>query len=176
MAKSKTKVKTDALTVPQDDVQCANDIARIGNLQRRIDAQKADADEQLATIAKALEDARQPVLDEIQLLQRGVAAYCEANRDRLTDGGKRKFFDFASGRISWRIKPPKVKLKNVAAVIEELRSCGMERFLRTKTEVNKEAILAEPTRLGDFEGVKIVRDEEEFIIDPAELKASEVAA
>lgn len=176
MARKKTKVKTDALTVPQDDAQCAHDIARIGHLQRRIEKQKAAADAQLANIAKALEDARQPVIDEIDLLQRGVSAYCEANRERLTASGKRKFFDFATGRISWRVKPPRVALKNVADVIARLKAAKLGGFLRTKVEVNKDAILAAPAKVSDIEGITIVSGEEEFIVDPADLHVSEVAA
>ena len=57
---------------------------------------------------------------------------------------------------------------------EALKSFGLERFLRTKEEIDKTAILAEPDAVEHIKGISITQ-REEFVIVPFETKLEEVA-
>jgi phage host-nuclease inhibitor protein Gam len=53
-------------------------------------------------------------------------------------------------------------------VIEALKRLKLSRFLREKTEINKEAILNEPKAVEGVAGIKIIKDLEDFVIEPFE--------
>lgn len=52
-------------------------------------------------------------------------------------------------------------------VIEQLRSFGLDRFIRIKEEVNKEAVLAEPDSVIVVKGITIAQSED-FVVEPFE--------
>jgi len=113
-----------------------------------------------------------------------VQAWCEANRAQLTQDGKVKYANLASGEIKWRMRPPKVVVRGAETVIELLKQLGLKMFLREKTEINKEAILAgavfqddkilAPTELRAVPGIKL-EQAEDFVIIPFESQLEEVA-
>ncbi len=100
--------------------------------------------------------------------------WCEAHRDELTQGGKVKYHDFPSGHVAWRMRPPRVVVRNLEKVLEALRTLGLSQFIRVKEEVNKEAVLAEPDVVAQVRGISIAQ-EEDFGITPFETKLEEVA-
>jgi phage host-nuclease inhibitor protein Gam len=65
--------------------------------------------------------------------------------------------------------PPSVKLRDVEAILKSLKSLRLERFIRTKEEVDKEAMLKEADVAKTVKGVSISQHEE-FIAKPAELE------
>lgn len=99
----------------------------------------------------------------------GVFVFAQGRRDALTETGKRKTVEVPSGKFGWRLPPPSVSVKSAKALIERLKNLGLTRFIRTKEDVNKEAMLAEPEVAQSVEGVKI-RQEEEFFVKPDEVK------
>jgi phage host-nuclease inhibitor protein Gam len=103
-----------------------------------------------------------------------VQLWCEAHRDELTGNGRTKTANLGSGEVAWRMSPKKVVLKGMEAVIALLRERGLPRFIRTKEEVNKEAILLEPEAVRGLPGIKI-EQAEEFVITPFEAKLEEAA-
>ena len=115
-------------------------------------------------------DLAQP-LAEVEDLRRGVQAWCEAHREELT-GGRTKTVEFGSGRALWRLRPPSVSLRGKEAVIEACATLGLNRFLRMKVDVNKEAMLAEPDVARRVAGVSIGSEGEDFVIEPAGLEVS----
>jgi phage host-nuclease inhibitor protein Gam len=171
MARSaRRKTQAADFPVPQTRESAAVAIARIGSLRRRIAAQVAATDEQIATIASAIEGALKPVRDELEGLEKGVQVYAEANRLTLTGGGRVQHHDFATGKVLWRKRPAKVTLRSVVAVIERLKAMELDRFLRTRVEVDKEAMLKEPDVAGGIAGVTIASDGEDFAIEPAAIE------
>lgn len=60
-------------------------------------------------------------------------------------------------------------MKNVAALLKLLKKKGLDRFVRTKQEINKQALLAEEEVAATLSGVKISQ-REEFFIKPEEAK------
>jgi phage host-nuclease inhibitor protein Gam len=75
--------------------------------------------------------------------------------------------------VQWRLRPPKVVVKGLEAVLDKLRRMGLERFIRTKEEINKEAILAEPDAVKRVAGISIEQGED-FVIKPFETQLEEV--
>ncbi len=171
-----TRLKmTAAVDVPDNRIEVADAIARIGQAQRERLRIQAKMNDRLAEVKEEYEHIARPWNEEIENLAKGVQIFCETYRLSLTRDGKVKFHRFASGEISWRKRPPKVNLRGIAAIIGRLRALGLERFIRTKEEVNKEAMLAEPEVAASIEGVKIGSAGEDFVITPAETKLDEVA-
>lgn len=70
--------------------------------------------------------------------------------------------------------PPKVVVRAVENVLDYLRMAGLNRFIRSKEEVNKDAILAEPEAVADIKGISISQ-REEFIVVPFETALESVS-
>ncbi len=171
-----TRLKNMAAeAVPKSAQEADVAIARIGSLQRERKRLETELNDKLAALKKEYADLARPHQNEIEMLFKAVQIFCEANRRELTRNEKVKFHAFHSGVISWRKRPPKVTLRGVAAIMEHLKTLGLERFIRTKEEINKEAMLAEPNVAASIEGVKIGSAGEDFVITPSETKLDEVA-
>lgn len=65
-------------------------------------------------------------------------------------------------------KPDSVNLKGVEIVIETLKKLKLDRFIRRKEEVNKDAILADKEAVKGITGISIVSGKETFSITPFE--------
>jgi len=52
--------------------------------------------------------------------------------------------------------PPSVSVRGAESVIDTLKRLGLGKFVRTKEEVNKEAILNEPDEVRGVAGLNIV--------------------
>jgi phage host-nuclease inhibitor protein Gam len=173
-ATKKVKALAAPTSIPQTREACAIAISEIGAARRKRQAIEAEMNEHLARIKEHYEQLAAPYNAAIVGLQSGVQTWCEANRDSLTQNGKVKTAAFTSGEVKWRITPPSVALKAAAKVIEALRKAGLDRFIRTKDEVNKDAILAEPDAVTGVAGITISQVEE-FVIEPFDIKLDEVA-
>jgi phage host-nuclease inhibitor protein Gam len=192
------KIKQQAVTfpVPQTHDQVVEAIAEIGRRQRERDRIQADMNDELARIKERHEEEARPHADAIRVLSEGVHLYCEARRDELTQEGKTKTANLSSGKVAWRMRPPKVVLKSMEKVIEALKHVGLSRFIRTKEEVNKEDILSARAlaavkgnderneevilaakAMAILKGIKGIRIEqgEDFIIKPFETELEEIA-
>lgn len=171
MAKpNRLKLQAEAY-VPQTIDDCAADIRRIGDLQRQLTVAQAEMNDAIAEITERY----QPVLNSIKQmmtpLQAGVQVWCEANRHDLTRGGKVKTANFTTGEVAWRQRPPSVSVRGADVVISALAELGLIRFIRTKQEVNKDAILAEPDAVRGVAGINVITGVEDFVIVPFEVEA-----
>lgn len=170
--KKKTK-KTKALSrVPQSREDAVFAIGRIGTLRREIQKLRADADEAIRIAGEKFEQASADLATELAEHEQGVQTFCEARRLELTNEGKVKFHDFATGSVKWRLRPAGVSLRAVETIIEACKKVGFRKFIRVKLEVNKEAMLADPEKARLIVGVTIKSAGEEFVIEPAELESS----
>lgn len=170
------RVKQDAAAfpVPQHRDQVIEHIAEIGRRQRERVRIEAAMNDDLAKVREAWERQAAPHLEAIRELSKGVHIWCEANRDLLTQGSRVKFARLASGDVKWRLRPPSVAIRAVDNVIAYLKQAGLDRFLRVREEVNKEAILAEPEAVAHIKGITISQ-KEDFVIVPFETELEEVA-
>ncbi len=174
---TRLKRKSEGVLAPRDDAEADGFLARIGQIQRTCQKAQAEFDEQVAAAKQVMEASLAPQIAEADRLTRGLQLWAEANRDRLTDGGKRKTVAMPAGEIGWRQRPPSVRLSGgVAAIVATLTELGLTRFLRVKTEVDKEAMLREPDAVAQVPGVKIGSEGEDFVVTPVSLELSGSAA
>lgn len=176
MAKPATRLKQAAPLhpVPQSRDEVNEAIRLIGIAQRERAHITANMNDLMAAIKEEYETQAQPHKEQIERLSAGVHTWCEANRDQLTQNGKVKYASLPAGEIKWRTRPPSVSIRAAEAVLETLRRLGLDRFIRSKEEVNKEAMLAEPDAVSGIAGVQI-KQGEDFIIVPFETALEEVA-
>ena len=176
MATPIRKIKSDAprFAIPQNREDCTDYIARIGRAQRERERIQASMNDELAAIRAGYEEQARPHAETIKALSQGVQVWCDANRDTLTMGGKTKTANLASGEVRWRLRPRKVLTRGLEAVIEALQELRLDRFLRPKVELNKEAILADPEGVKHVKGISIDQGED-FVIVPFETELEEVA-
>lgn len=193
---TKKRVKAVALgPVPQTKDEAAADISEIGRLQRERDRMVARMNDEIGRIAKMTQPFLERIEQQLATLTTGVQTWAEANRDQLTNGGKVKTANLVTGEIAWRNDPPSVSVRNAEVVLKTMAHMGLQAYIRTVSEVNKEAILAafnaartstleqaardpELARVqGDVEtiqgisGITIRADVEKFVITPFELDA-----
>ena len=167
------KLKADAAQhVLQSRDQVVDAIGRIGAHVRARTRIETAMNDEIAAIRARYETEAQPLSAEILTLSEGVQGWCEAHRLELTAGGKVKTAMLPTGEVKWRVTPPSVSVRGAEAVMALLRQRGLERFIRVKTEVNKEAILNEPDVAAEVPGICILQ-REEFVIEPFETVLAE---
>ncbi len=162
------KSKSKALAyVSQSRADAQADIKKLGDLKRQALRVKADLDDAIAKLTKAAAPRMEELGARIALLEEGIQAWCEANRTELC--GKGKSANLITGEVAWRQRPPSISIRGADAVLECLRSSGLARFIRSKDEVNKDAMLNEPDAARAIPGVTIVTGVEDFTITPFEV-------
>lgn len=167
--KLKNKVKKVATQlVCQSKVEVVEGIRKIGEHQRELARLEAEINDILAKAADERKEKIDMLQWEIERLSISVQIWCEANRDSLLSKGL-KTANLITGEISWRVRPPSVTLRKIDVVIERLERFGLHRFIRTKKEVNKDAILADPMAVKEIEGIHINSGIEDFVITPFEV-------
>lgn len=172
MAK-KSKTLGANLPVPQNREEAAAAIADLGTTSRAVARIEADMNDEIAAAKLASEKQAKPLREREAALREGLKIWAEANREALTQGGKVKFADLGTGKISWRQRPPSVRITGAERVIEAIKRLGMNAFLRVKEEPNKEAMLADADNARLIAGVTISSDGEDFIVEPFEAEISE---
>lgn len=167
-ARRTSRAKTEApdVAVPQSRDEVAAAIGAVGQHIRERARLEADMAEEIARIRERFEKLAEPHGRAISQLTKGVEIWCAANRDGLTEGGKRKTATFTTGEVRWRMTPPKVTVRNPDEVIRQLRELQALRFIRVVEEVNKEAILAEPGVVDGFVRGLSISQREEFEVLP----------
>jgi phage host-nuclease inhibitor protein Gam len=162
---TRLKSPAAAIAVPQSKNDCAAYIKNLGDLQRTYERQRAEMNDDIAAITKAHQPALEALSVRLLALQTGIQTWCEANRAVLCVGGI-KTANLVTGEVSWRIRPPSVGIRGADTVMETLERMGLSRFVRTKTEPNKEAMLNEPDAVRGIAGITIVSGVEDFSIAP----------
>lgn len=169
MAKAKTRAAN--LPVPQSREEAAKYVHDIGAAQRRIARIEADMNDAIASAKKQAEYLAAPLRDQVETLTNGLRIWADANRDALTDSNKRKYADLGTGKVEWRLSPPKVTIRGLEQVIERIKALKLaDKFLRVKEEINKEAMLADPEAATGIVGVSIGTAGESFSVEPFEAE------
>lgn len=173
MAK-KSRIKTDAATVTfSNRLEVDAAIAEIGAAQRARDDINTRMNTELAQVKERYEAEALPHAAVIKELGAGVQIWCEAHREELTRDGRTKTHKFGAGEVSWRMRPPRVSIRGEGIVMEALKRLGLERFIRRKEEIDKSAILEDPTAVDGIKGLSISQGED-FVIKPFETELEEV--
>lgn len=168
-----TKLKTAAqVYAAQTREEVQANIKTIGDLQREHTRISADLNDKIAALTETEAPHLKALSERLIQLQKGVQIWCEANREALCEKGG-KTANLITGEVSWRQRPPSVRISGVDAVLAWLKTQGLMAFVRTKEEVNKEALLNEPDKARGIPGVSIVSGVEDFIITPFEVDTQE---
>ncbi|HBQ0498596.1 TPA: host-nuclease inhibitor Gam family protein [Klebsiella pneumoniae] len=143
-------------------------IKQLGDIQRELTRVETEMNDSIAEITASHSPAIEGLKAKMEELQNGIQTWCEAHRDELTNNGKVKFANLTTGEVQWRNRPPSVNIRGADAVIDFLKRLGLKRFIRTKEELNKEAMLNEKDAVKNIPGITIKTDVEDFSIIPFE--------
>ncbi|MCL2524587.1 MAG: host-nuclease inhibitor Gam family protein [Betaproteobacteria bacterium] len=154
--------------VCQSKEQTIEAIKTLGDAQRELTRIETDINDILAAVTAERKDRIDALKGRIETLVAGIQLWCEANRSALLTGGGKEA-NLITGLVRWRQRPPSVSIRAVDKVLETLRALGLKRFIRTREEPNKEAMLAEPNAVSGIAGITIVTGVEDFVIEPFEV-------
>ncbi|MDR1310634.1 MAG: host-nuclease inhibitor Gam family protein [Burkholderiaceae bacterium] len=167
MATKKLK-KIAEIWVPQSRDETADAIKTIGDTSREIERLTVNMNDEIADVTKKYQATIDRHKQSLDTLQTGVQIWCQANRNDLTQGGKNKTANLITGTVHWRKRPSSISLRGIEGILEALKRMKLTRFIRSKEEINKEAMLNEPNVVSSIPGVKVVPGVEDFIIQPFE--------
>lgn len=174
MAKGKKRLKAAAVSyAAQTKIEVIDGIKSLGDLQRQLTRIETEMNDQIATVTQYHSPDIERLKSEISGLQVGIQTWCEANRTELTQDGKTKTVNLTTGEVIWRNRPPSCTVRGVEAVIAALKKAKLDRFIRAKEEINKEAILNESAAVKAIPGITINRDLEDFAIVPFEQEIAQ---
>lgn len=162
-----------AVPVPSSRDEVSRDIAALGQQQRELARLEAAMNDELAEVKEKWEKLADPHRQKIGALTTGVQVWCEAHRGELLKGDA-KTAAFPAGEVQWRVRPPRCAIRGAEAVLDTLRRLGLSRFIRSKEEINKDAILNEPDAVKGVAGISIEQGED-FVIKPFEAEMTEAA-
>lgn len=158
-----------AVRVPQSRDEAQSMLAEYGRATRDIDAIETRMNQALADTKEQFLNEAKPFRAKADELFKGLQLYCDANRPTLTGNDRNKTVDFGTGKVSWRVNPPRVNLRGkVEDVIARIKSGGEQfhDFLRATFEIDKVAMLRNPNLAEKIDGVKIVSAGETFTVEP----------
>lgn len=165
MKTTRTKRAAETLPVPQTAAEASAYLREIGEAQRDLAVMKAAFDGDVAALKASAEAMAQPLAATIAERTRGLEIWAQANRAALAKG---KSIVLPSGTLAWRARPPSVRVGNMAEALAFVLNAGaaMARFLRTKHELDKEAVLKEPEAAAQIPGIRVGSAGEEFVVEP----------
>lgn len=150
-----------ALWVPGTREEVIEGIRLLGDAQRELVRAETEMNDAIGDITARYAPLTESLKKRMAELQSGIQTWCEAHRDELTGNGKVKFANLTTGEVQWRNRPPSVSIRGADNVIELLRRLGLERFIRVKEEINKDAILNEKEAVKNIPGISIKSDIED---------------
>jgi phage host-nuclease inhibitor protein Gam len=175
MTNKKTRLKSSAVEhwVPVTREEAAEGIRELGFHQGERARLQATMNDALQKVRADFDADARPHAERIEELMLGLKLFCEARRDELTKGGRVKTFAFATGEVSWRLRPTSIVIRGADKLLEWLAANGLERFIRTKREPDKDALGRERELAATLPGVSLSQ-REDFIVAPFESKLEEV--
>jgi len=131
-----------ATNVPQSKDACAQDLFRLGDLQRERARLASEMNDAIAAIAATAQPRLDALQADIDALFNGIQAWCEAHRAEITNNLKVKTANLLTGEVVWRINNPSCNVRGEELVLQTLKKCGLHSYIRTSEAVNKEAVIA----------------------------------
>ena len=175
MAKSTMRIATQAHTAaPQTAAEASNAMGDLGTAMAERAKTQAELDAAVAQVTAKFQPKIQALAAQVKDLVNGLQTWGEANKDELTAQGKRSV-NLGTGEVGWRMNPPKVKVTGLPKVIELLKAKGLDMLLAIKEDINKKAILEDPSQIKGVKGLEVVQ-EETFWAKPASVDMEEIAS
>ncbi|MBU3918660.1 host-nuclease inhibitor Gam family protein [Patescibacteria group bacterium] len=164
----KKSIKREALPVPQTEKDAAEILGQIGYKEREIQRINTGINDDIERVKAMANDKLNPIQEQRDQLVDALFAFAQSHRDELTENGKTKTVKWPTGKISWRMTPPKVNLRDTEAILMRLKELNIERFIRIKEEIDKELMLKESKIAQTVKGVSITQIEN-LIIEPDKI-------
>ena len=164
---NRIKLPKSTVYVPETREQAEEAVRVITTLKIRERKLKSEMDAKLTEVKKRYEEELSGLAEKITPAVESIHAWAERHPE---DFGGKKSLPMLHGVIGWRTTPPSLKpLKGFTwpAVLERLLGLGRREYIRSKEEVNKEALLA-ARESEDLKGmyVQVIQDDE-FFVEPA---------
>lgn len=161
----RTRIKKAKIEVPQNLAEANRSIEVIGDEQRAIDAAVAVCEMQIAALKKKLVEHIAPHLANRKREFDGLFAYASANKAKLTIESKTVVL--TAGKFLWRWTPPAVAVESDEEMIAKLKSLGKGKYVRKIEELDREALLADRSKL-KIDGLRFTQ-REDFVVVPDNL-------
>jgi phage host-nuclease inhibitor protein Gam len=158
-----------AIDVPQSDDAANALLAEYGECVTALANIETGLNDAAAKVKATYEAMAMPHEERMMIIFLQLTSWGAAHRDRLTDLGKSKTVQLKAGAIGWRARPPSVRWAKglkVEDIVAAIKKAGMRRFLRLKSEPNKERMLEEPESAKLIPGVIIGSAGEDFFVAP----------
>lgn len=169
--------KTPAMAVPQSREACALALKQYGILKTEAERIEGDTNDKIAALTAEMEINVAPLREKTEALRQAVQAYCDAHRNVLTEEGKKKFFDFTTGRVKWRAGTDVIEIDTAqeVAAIKAIRALKLSTCLQATIKFVKPQLkkLSDET-LAKIPGVSRTTKPETFVIEPFEATADRV--
>lgn len=111
-------------------------LAEIGTLDRELGLLEHAQNESIDTIKGTTKENCAPLLARKAALEASIKEFCEANRAEFS---KAKTRQLTFGSVGFRLST-KVIVKRVADTLQALKDLGLSQCIRTKEELDKEAM------------------------------------
>ena len=168
MSSKKTTIKREVVSAPQNLEEAAQFIAEIGQNQRKIGQIQNRFNNEIEKLEDVALVCVSPLEKNIRRLSEGLFIFAQGRRMELTEEGKHKTVELPTGIFGWRFTPWKVSLCNAKEILKTIIAMDLVCFIRTKKEIDKQALLKERGIAGRIPGVSF-KQQEEFFVKPAEV-------
>jgi len=158
---------SDKIKIPRTKIEADQLIGKIGKLQARGTTISRIAATRLAEIEKETKERTSKIAGEIGTCLVALFGFFSEHQKELTENGKINRVFWPSGETEIFSTVPKVTVsaKQEERVISLLKASGLDRFVRIREEVIKDAIGIEPEAVAGIEGIKVTRTEK-FLVRP----------
>ena len=147
--------------------EIAKAVSQIGKHQRELASIQRSVNREVEEVKTKATRKAERHQREIKDLFDALFLFAQNNRKELTEGGKKKTVSLPTGQLSWRLTPLAVSVKDKDQVVATLKRLGLDRFIRVKEELDKQAVLKESEAVSNIKGISIDQ-REEFVVKPEE--------
>jgi phage host-nuclease inhibitor protein Gam len=174
MARKLQRLRMAEVPVPRNHTEAGGALMLIGVHQRARQRIETEMNERMAALKQDYEKRAEPHRKAIEAHIKGLRIWCEAHRDELLTS-EAKTYRFASGEVSWRIRPPRVSVRDTAQAISWFVQNRALAFVRQREDLNKEEMLRSPGEASRNPFIRIGSGGEQFYVRPFETELEEVA-
>ena len=172
-SRNKDRVKKPVADVPQNIDEAAICLGHIGDIQRQIDAEQNRFEDAVSVLEKDLSKHIKNLQNVRDRYRDNLFAFAQANRDQLTNNGKRKTIKVRTGEFGWRLPPESVTITDQETAISFIKAMDWAEKLLKVTEAIPKKHCQEHRELAEqVPGISFRQDEEVFA-KPLELEVED---
>ena len=165
----KTRTTRLRATTIMNRTDLENVLGRYAAAVIEADALKAELDRKVNELRAGYEERAAALGKRAEIFFADVEAYLANNPEEIPAG--RKSLELLHGTVGYRTGNPTVRLPrgaDEAALCEELRGAGLPGYVRTRDEINREAVLAADDDASETlaaHGIKVTQTKDRFFIE-----------